>query len=251
MDSTSTPVLGPVIISIEGNIGSGKSTILAKLEEFMAQSSQHIVFLKEPVDMWESIKDPATGENILQKFYQDQTKFAFPFQVMAYASRLSMIRQTIKDHPDVSVIICERSLDADKHIFAKMLYDEGKIDDVCYKIYNHFYKEYMADIALDGIVYIDADAEVCHERIEKRSRVGESGIPLEYLQKCKSYHHQWLSTTKTPVLNINANADVTYDKKNMNDLGNAWLLRIKGFIDGHIAAAPALPKSWADVRISN
>lgn len=229
----------PIIISIEGNIGSGKSTILAKLEGFMAEYSRRIVFLKEPVDMWETIKDPVTGENILQKFYQDQTRYAFPFQVMAYASRLSMIRQTIKENPDVAVIICERSLDADKHIFAKMLHDEGKIDDVCYQIYNHFYKEYMADVALDGIVYIDADAEVCHERIEKRSRVGESGIPLDYLQKCKSYHHAWLSSTQTPVLNINANADVTYDKNDVNDLGNEWLIRIKEFIDDHIVAAEA------------
>jgi len=228
----------PIIISIEGNIGSGKSTILAKLPEFMSQSPHKIVFLKEPVDTWEAIKDPVSGENILQKFYGDQHKYAFPFQVMAYASRLSMIRQTIRDS-NPGIIICERSLDADKHIFAKMLHDEGKIDDISYQIYEHFYKEYMADVALDGIVYFDADAEVCHERIEKRSRAGESGIPLEYLQKCKSYHHQWLSTTKTPVLNINANADVTYNKKNATDLGNEWLARIKDFIDEHIVAAQA------------
>lgn len=228
-----------IIVSIEGNIGSGKSTILAKLEEFMAEYSRRIVFLKEPVDMWETIKDPVTGENILQKFYQDQAKFAFPFQVMAYASRLSMIRKTIKENPDVAVIICERSLDADKHIFAKMLHDEGKIDNVCYQIYNHFYKEYMEDISLDGIIYIDADAEICHERIEKRSRIGESGIPLEYLQKCKSYHHQWLSTTQTPVLNINANTNVTYNKNDVTDLGNEWLISIRDFINGHIVAAEA------------
>jgi len=226
----------PIIISIEGNIGSGKSTILSKLEEDMADSSHKIVFLKEPVDIWESIKDPDSGENILQKFYNNQHAYAFPFQVMAYASRLSMIRRTIAES-NPHVIICERSLDADKHIFAKMLHDEAKIDEVCYQIYEHFYKEYMADVALDGIVYIDADAEVCHERIEKRSRVGESGIPLEYLQKCKSYHHQWLTSTQMPVLNINANADVTYDKKNVNDLGNEWLERIKDFINEHVNAA--------------
>ena len=219
----------PIIISIEGNIGSGKSTILSKLEEAMSDSPDKIMFLKEPVDMWEAIKDPVSGENILQKFYNDQHKYAFPFQVMAYASRLSMIRQAIRESKP-EIIICERSLDADKYIFAKMLYDEKKIDEVCYQIYNHFYKEYMTDVQLDGIIYIDADAEVCHERIDKRARVGESGIPLVYLQKCKSYHHEWLTKTKTPVLNINANIDVTYDKKDSNDLGNEWLERIKDFI---------------------
>jgi deoxyadenosine/deoxycytidine kinase len=218
----------PLIISIEGNIGSGKSTILEKLEGFMKDNNR-IVFLKEPVDIWEKIKDPVTGENILQKFYGDKDKYAFPFQVMAYASRLSMIRNKIKSN-DVDVIVCERSLDADKHIFAKMLHDEGSIDEVCYQIYNHFCKEYAEEYKLDGIVYIDADAEICYERIKKRCRSGEDVIPLEYLQKCKSYHHEWLTKTKTPVLNINANINVTYDISNINDVGHEWLYKIRRFI---------------------
>lgn len=221
----------PIIISIEGNIGSGKSTILDKLEKEIGLGSQ-VAFLREPVDIWEKIKDGKTGENILQKFYADQEKYAFPFQVMAYASRLSMIR-SVFENSGVNVIVCERSLDADKHIFAKMLYDEGKIDDVCYQIYNHFYQEYAADFKLDGVVYIDADAEVCFDRIGKRARTGESGIAIEYLQKCKSYHHEWLcnSNTGTPVLNINANVDVAYNKKDPHDIGNEWIARIKEFID--------------------
>jgi deoxyadenosine/deoxycytidine kinase len=222
----------PIIISIEGNIGSGKSTILEKLEGFMKDNNR-IVFLKEPVDIWEKIKDPVTGENILQKFYVDKDKYAFPFQVMAYASRLSMIRNKIKSN-DVDVIICERSLDADKHIFAKMLYNEGSIDDVSYQIYNHFYKEYAEDYKLDGIVYIDADAEVCYERINKRSRKGEDGIPLEYLQKCKSYHHEWLTMTKIPVFVINANINVTYDINDLNDVGHEWLYKIRKIINRYI-----------------
>ena len=66
----------PIFISIEGNIGSGKSTILEKLQEFMRDNNR-IVFLKEPVDIWETIKDENTGENILQKFYKNQDKYNF------------------------------------------------------------------------------------------------------------------------------------------------------------------------------
>jgi deoxyadenosine/deoxycytidine kinase len=219
----------PFIFSIEGNIGSGKSTILEKLEDFMKDNNR-IVFLKEPVDIWETIKDDETGENILQKFYQNQDKYAFPFQVMAYASRLEMIRNIIKNQSDVDIIICERSLSADKNIFAKMLHDEGKIDNICYQIYNHFYKIYEEEFNLDGIIYIDADAEICHERIQKRSREGEDSISLDYLQKCKSYHHNWLTNTKTNVLNINANVSVTYNISDPHDIGNEWLYKIRTFI---------------------
>jgi deoxyadenosine/deoxycytidine kinase len=177
----------PLIISIEGNIGSGKTTIIEHLEKRLGKN-KCIVFLREPLDVWESVKDKETGENILQKFYSNPDKYAFPFQIMAYSSRLSMLRKAIKENPNCSAIICERSLEADKNIFAKMLHDDGKIDDICYQIYQKYYKEFSDEFGLDGIIYIDADAEICKQRVAKRSRQGEDGISLEYLQKCKEYH---------------------------------------------------------------
>lgn len=234
----------PIIISIEGNIGSGKSTILDALETYMTSSglwhNRRVKFIKEPVDIWEKIRDSQTGENILQKFYADQPRYAFPFQVMAYASRLSLLRKTIRENPECDVIVCERSLEADKHIFAKMLYDDGKIDDINYQIYNHFYAEYAIEFGLCGIVYINSSAEVSCNRIAKRSRDGESGIPLEYLQKCKSYHDDWLTKTETPVLTIDTNCDVSYDASDPEDQGVSWLKKISKFIEGYFVSDDAL-----------
>jgi len=81
-------------------------------------------------------------------------------------------------------------------------------------------------------VYINADAEVCHRRIAKRSRDGESGIPIEYLQKCKLYYDNWLSSilATTDVLEINTNEDVTYNIFDKDDLGNQWLQKIEEYI---------------------
>ena len=45
-----------MIFSIEGNIGSGKSTIVKHLQHMM-QDDPSFVFVQEPVDTWESIKD--------------------------------------------------------------------------------------------------------------------------------------------------------------------------------------------------
>jgi deoxyadenosine/deoxycytidine kinase len=120
-------------------------------------------------------------------------------------------------------------LAADKRIFAKMLYDDGKIDDVCYQIYQKFYKEFSDEVGLDGIVYIDADAEVCKQRVEKRSRQGEDGIPLEYLQKCKNYHDEWMSDEPL-ALKIKTNQNVTYDPADSTDQGNVWLKQISDYI---------------------
>ena len=59
----------PIIISVEGNIGAGKSTIMEKMQELL--ESKEIGFMREPVDIWEKMKDPHDGENILVKFYKD------------------------------------------------------------------------------------------------------------------------------------------------------------------------------------
>ena len=110
----------PKVISIEGNIGAGKTTILEQLL-LRAANDPSIVFLREPVDNWSSIQS-ADGENILTKFYKDPARYAFTFQVMAYATRVSSLRKIICENPQCKLVICERSLEADRNIFAKMLF---------------------------------------------------------------------------------------------------------------------------------
>ena len=228
----------PLMISINGNIGSGKSTILEHLEKYYDYTGRgrNILFLKEPVDEWSTIRD-ASGETILSKFYKDPAKYAFAFQIMAYATRLNMIRQTILDNPECCVLICERSLEADKQIFANMLHDDGLIDDVSYQIYCRNFSEYAPDFKVDKNVYIDASAEVCYSRIAKRSRSGETNIELAYLQKCKKYHDEWLVpcsdsvlVDKNDVLHLNTDADVVYDLMDPDDLGISWIKQIIEFI---------------------
>ena len=222
----------PLIIAIEGNIGAGKSTIIDTLGKQL-DGNREVILLKEPVDIWESIKETSTGENILEKFYKDSAKYAFSFQVMAYVTRLSLLRDTIRNNPECKVIICERSLDADRNIFAKMLYDDGLIEDIHYQIYLRFYNEYVKEYRVDGIVYIDADADVCYNRIKKRSRDGESNIELDYLEKCKKYYDEWLDSVRMniDILDIDANYDTKYNMQDANDKGVQWLLKINKYIN--------------------
>ena len=228
----------PLIIAIEGNIGAGKSTIIDTLSKQL-DGNNEVILLKEPVDIWESIKETSTGENILEKFYKDSAKYAFSFQVMAYVTRLSLLRDTIRNNPECKVIICERSLDADRNIFAKMLYDDGLIEDIHYQIYLRFYNEYVKEYCVDGIVYIDADADVCYNRIKKRSRDGESNISLDYLEKCKKYCDEWLDSMrmKIDILDIDANYDTKYNMQDENDKGVEWLSKIHRYINTRKNAA--------------
>jgi deoxyadenosine/deoxycytidine kinase len=223
----------PMIISVEGNIGAGKTTIIEQMQ--LQMESDKIIFLREPVDLWESIKDPVDGESILVKFYKNPSKYAFSFQVMAYATRLSMIKNVIQKNPQCEVIICERSLDADKNIFAKMLHHDGLIENVEFQIYNKFYQEYPENYKLHKIIYIDADPDVCSNRIGKRGRDGEAGITLEYLEKCKNFHEKWLIEgegfhPECRILHIKTNDNATYNKEDKTDCGNQWIQLIYEFI---------------------
>ena len=215
--------MAPIIISIEGNIGSGKTTILNRLKaEFMdKQITKKILFLREPVDIWENVKDK-NNETILSKFYKNPAKHAFSFQVMAFSTRLTILREAIRNNPEVEIILCERSLDADKEIFAKMLYDDGVISDVDYQIYNMFYSEITNQpetTQLAGVIYINAEPEVSFERTKIRARNGESTITLGYLAECHEYHEKWIGDKKRkdlnyPVLNINANGAISEQQLN-------------------------------------
>ena len=216
-----------VIISLEGNIGSGKSTLLKFLEEALCKDKK-IIFLKEPVDEWEKIADK-DGMTMLQKFYVDQEKYSFPFQMMAYISRLALMKKTMEENEDC-LIITERSLFTDKYVFAKMLYESGKIEDVCYQIYKNWFDTFAEDYPIEKMIYIKTSPEICHERIVKRSRTGEEQIPLDYLRKCDEYHEDMMdkiTTIGTHQLELNGNVDIyANDYQKLDE----WIKTIVNFI---------------------
>jgi deoxyguanosine kinase len=220
------------IVSIEGNIGSGKSTLLENLRKHYSNDT-HIIFLREPVDDWEKIKD-VDGNTMLKKFYSNQEKYSFAFQMMAYISRLKILRDTIKDiscqnSNEKYVIITERSLYTDKYVFAKMLFDQGNIEDVCYQIYLNWFDEFIKDFPINYSIYVNTEPEKCYERIHKRARDGEEVIPLQYLQECHNYHEAFLDKTNRIYMNnltLDGNIDI-YENELMVE---EWLAKINTFI---------------------
>lgn len=220
----------PLIISVEGNIGSGKSSFVKYFEEYVHAdgASYDLQFIQEPVDEWNNIKS-TDGESILEKFYANQKEYAFSFQIMAYITRLRKILSAIESNPN-SIYICERSLDTDKHVFAKMLYDSGKIREIDWVIYNYWFNTFSDKVKTDLIVYVDTDPEICHTRIKSRARAGEGSIPIEYLENCHKYHENWLSETEIDIVKINGNVDFKenveeYKKvleSTFNNLENVW-----------------------------
>lgn len=183
---------GPKIVSLEGNIGAGKSTLLKAIESSLTEEERGvIVCMQEPVDLWESVRD--AGESILKKFYREPAKYAFAFQIMAYTSRLEALKRVLTENPLCRVLVCERSLEADKNIFAKMLHDDGLIDSVSYQVYAMLFANTAYQYSVDLVLYLDVAPEECLIRVGKRARDGEGTIGLEYLTKCHEYYGAWIS----------------------------------------------------------
>lgn len=192
------------IISIEGNIGSGKSTLVEGLKQ-KYKGQEHICFLQEPVDEWSCVRDN-DGKTILEKYYGNQERYAFSFQMMAYISRLAQLKNAIKK--GYQVIITERCVYTDKMVFAQMLYDDKKIEEVEYQIYLKWFTEFIDELPEFHYVYVKTRPTIAHARVNKRSRKGETEIPLDYLEKCHHYHETWMkSIPSNNILSLHGDID--------------------------------------------
>jgi len=237
------------IISIEGNIGSGKSTLCKMLNKYFTDINNNennniehnntennikYHFIQEPVKDWEEMVDTTNGKNLLQLFYDDQQKYSFVFQVTAYITRLCKIKnqleKIIADRQQLislnglnnckhikHIIVVERSLYSDKNVFAQMLYDDKKISEIEWVVYNNWFKSFVSDYAPDRFVYVRVEPELSYSRTHSRCREGEEGIPLEYLQRCHNYHEEWLQLVDAnKILHFDATTSIDITETNYN-----------------------------------
>lgn len=188
----------PRIFSIEGNIGSGKTTLFNRLKKNM--QNEKIRFISEPVEIWQSVKSCGDNEDILSKFYKNKEKYSFSFQIMVYLTFMKEIKKCIQENPSCKMIIVERSIQSGYNIFTKMAIDEKYMDDIQLQIYKMMFED--CPFHLSGIIYLDIEPEICIERVACRGRKGESVVSLEYLQKCKKYHDEWFLNTPNYMMTI-------------------------------------------------
>ena len=191
----------PVLVSLEGSIGSGKSTLINALKE--RHPDWH--FIDEPVGTWQALKNEA-GEDLLQVFYKDIKRYSYTFQNCALLSRAINIQKKIEAWRaggalGSCVFVTERCLETDYHVFAQMLRDDGMLDAMEWDLYKMWYS-YIKETStpLTGIVYVNTPPTICAERIIQRGRTGEDKISAEYLANLDKYQRAWLANEKAPIL---------------------------------------------------
>lgn len=204
------------IISIEGNIGVGKSSLLDMLK---TQLNKIAEFITEPIDEWTQIIDE-NGQNLLDTFYKNKTRWSYTFQNIVYITRMNKLIDIIKNSKK-KIIILDRSLEADLNTFAKMLYDDkfiNKIEWNAYNKWNDFFNKQYGKLFIHKIIYLRCDPKIAYNRIILRNRSVEKDIPINYLEQLHNYHDKWLLELKNNILIVNANEDFVNDKQVFNKI---------------------------------
>ena len=211
------------MISVEANIGAGKSTFLKIFGEKWPELFNVIY---EPLDEWQN-KYVDVDNNILGLFYGDISRWAYTFQSNAFITRIQKYQREKKDG---MINLTERSIYSDNKLFAENLMEDGKMNQIEWKLYENWFNwlSHTFDAKPKGIIYLRCEPEIAYERVKKRSRSEEDTISLEYLKRLHDYHEKWLmNQTDIPVLVI----EVTDDFEGNDEKIGEMFTSIQDFIE--------------------
>jgi len=180
-------------VAVAGNIGVGKSTLVALLCQQLG---------------WQPFYEPVAENPYLADFYQDMRAWAFHSQIFFLTHRLRAHRQLL-DHPTSA--IQDRTVYEDAQVFAQNLYRQGLISARDYGAYQELYTvlcEFLPPP--DLVVYLRASVPTLLDRISQRGRDYERRITKEYLVQLNQLYEEWIAHfSLCPVLTVPA-GDLDY-----------------------------------------
>jgi deoxyadenosine/deoxycytidine kinase len=178
------------VVCVEGVIGCGKSTLLKGLQ------AHGYKVLVEPLHEWMDVYRDNNG-SILEHFYQDPTRWAFTFQVMALFTRAKAVKEAIEEceREQVPVLIIERSLLTTYQVFCKVLIQEGHLNTIESRLFRDVHESLLQGLMnlKYYTIHVKTHPDICLRRIQSRSRNGEEYVTLDYLMKLYWRHNGWLN----------------------------------------------------------
>jgi deoxyadenosine/deoxycytidine kinase len=231
MDTAALPQ--KISLTLEGNIGAGKSTFLRILGSHL---NAQLVF--EPHQRWQNVG----GENILDHFYRDTKRWAYTFQTYAFFTRTKEQKRQW-EHMTQPMQVLERSVYSDRYCFARNCAEAGLMTPLEWSLYQEWFAWLTTTYAVkpSGFIYLRTDPEVCHKRLLKRARFEEAAVSLDYLQALHQRHEDWLLLQKDneltkdiPVLVLDANREFEHDEERHALLA----AEIAEFVNQHFGLAP-------------
>ena len=173
----------PVIVSIESNIGAGKTAILEYLNE---KYENEIATVQENVKSWCEL-GKKSNVNALRDMYDDPKTNFVPFQFVVQGRRYKdVMKQYINCNRPI--LLVERDIRSGPMIFGLMQYQQGNINYLSYLSLIQATNCLYMPMAAKLLVYIESDVDLLMERINKRNRPEESNIGRDTLSELNRVH---------------------------------------------------------------
>lgn len=189
-------------IGIIGNIGAGKSTLI----DFAARSpykEKLLSFFPALAENGEVLSfEEQFNEEVLDAFYKDPKSNAFMAQIEFFNGRL---RRQEKIQRTTGVILEDRTIFEDYHVFGKAQYHFGSMSRPEFICYQDTFKLMTRHIKEpDLYIYLKADSDTLLARINKRGRDSEKLIERDYLEVLNKLYNEFIDLhISAPVITIN------------------------------------------------
>jgi deoxyadenosine/deoxycytidine kinase len=188
-------------IAVAGNIGSGKTTLTELL-------SRHFG--------WDAHYEDVESNPYLHSFYEDMQRWSFNLQIYFLNSRF---KQIIEIHKSGKIVIQDRTIYEDAYIFAPNLHSMNLMATRDFENYSTLFELISNFIKPpDLLIYLRSSVPNLVKQIQKRGRVYEESIRLDYLKSLNERYETWILKYKQGKMLI-IDVDEVKFPENANDLG--------------------------------
>jgi len=164
-------------IAIEGNIGSGKTTLTKMLSDDYNGKTILERYAENP---------------FLPKFYNDQERFAFPLEMSFLADRYQQLSEDLAQFDLFKNIIV-----SDYYLFKSLIFAQITLQNDEYILYRKMFDlMYKEIVKPDLYIYLHQNTERLLENIKKRGRDYEQNIKASYLEKIHNGYLNYIKTQK-------------------------------------------------------
>ena len=152
-------------IGIAGNIGCGKTTLTAMLADHY---------------QWEPRYEAVVDNPYMDDYYKDLQRWSLAMEVFFLKERF---KNVLDFSNSKNIVIQDRTLHEGVFVFTANNYEQGNLSDRDFETYMELYEIMTEKVKLpDLMIYLRASVPHLVENIQKRGRVCEQKIPIEYLQ---------------------------------------------------------------------
>lgn len=185
-------------ITVEGNIGAGKTT----LANLLAEHFNARVVLEEFAD-----------NPFLTKFYENQKQYAFPVELFFMAERYKQLKEMIHTKELFQTLTISDYLFTKCLLFAKVTLPEEE-----FRLYQKLFDIIQSQLLFpDILIYLHAPVSKLQMNIKKRNRSFEQNISDEYLFNLQETYTNYIKQHNIKTIFIDAsNADFTNNPKHLD-----------------------------------